>query len=154
MGKPLRRIRGAIGMGLTWGAAWGLAGSVPRWVFGFNADVPFPLVFGILGFIAGVIFSGVLALTEGRLSLDQMSFPRFAVWGATGGILLSALFVRAASLSGAEALAIAPIFALACGISAVGSLALARRAVRRELPDGSGDIAAAELTNKEQRKLL
>ncbi len=154
MGKTLQRIRGAIGMGLTWGAAWGLAGSVPRWVFGFNTDVPFPLVFGVLGFIAGVIFFAVLALTEGRRSLDQMSFPRFAVWGATGGLLLSALFVRAASLSGADALAIAPTLALACGISAVSSLALARRAVRRKLPDGRGDIAAAELTDHETRKLI
>jgi hypothetical protein len=123
-------------------------------VFGFNTDVPFPLVFGVLGFIAGVIFSAVLWLTEGRRSLDQMSFPRFAVWGATGGILLSALFVRFASLGGADALVIAPTLAFACGISAVGSLALARRAERRELRDGLGDIAAAELTKNEQRKLL
>jgi hypothetical protein len=95
----------------------------------------------------------VLALTEGRRSLDQMSFPRFALWGATGGILLSAIFVRLASLGGADALAIVPTLALACGISAVGSLALARRAVRRELPDGRGEIAAAELTRPETRKL-
>jgi hypothetical protein len=112
---------------------------VPRWVFGFNADAPFPLIFGVFGFIAGIIFFGVLALTEGRRSLDQMSAPRFAVWGAAGGLLLSAFFVRAASFSAGEALLIAPTFALACGISAVGSLALARRAVRRELPDGRED---------------
>jgi hypothetical protein len=153
MGKSLQRIRGAIGMGLTWGAAWSVVGMVPRWVFGFNADAPFPLIFGTFGFIAGVIFSGLLAVTEGRRSLDQMSFPRFAVWGATAGLLLSAVFVRAASFGGAEALVIAPTFALACGISAVGSLALARRAERRELPESRGEIAAAELTNKEQRKL-
>jgi hypothetical protein len=42
MRKWLRRIRGAIGMGFTWAAAWFTAGLVPRWVFGVNADVPFP----------------------------------------------------------------------------------------------------------------
>ena len=154
MGKSMRRIRGAIGMGVTWGAAWFVVGMVPRWVFGFNADVPFPLVFGVFGFIAGVIFFALLSLIEGRRSLDQMSFPRFAVWGATGGLLLSALFVRAASFSGEEALLIAPTFALACGISAVGSLALARRAVQRELPDSGGEIGAPKITDNEMRRLI
>ena len=59
MRKWLRRIRGAIGMGFTWGAAWSGAGFVLAVVTGFKADAPFPLVFGVLGFIAGVIFSGV-----------------------------------------------------------------------------------------------
>lgn len=58
MRKWLRRIRGALGMGFTWAAAWFAAGFVPRWVFGVNADLPFPLLFGGLGFIAGVTFSG------------------------------------------------------------------------------------------------
>src|SRR3954466_9127689 len=94
----LRRIRGAIGMGFTWAAAWGAAGLVPRWVFGVDTDAPLPLVFGVLGFTAGVVFSAVLALTERRRSFDQMSLPRFAAWGAIGGLLLSALFAKAASL--------------------------------------------------------
>jgi len=153
MGKWLRRIRGAIGMGITWGVAWGVVGSLPRWLFGFNTDVPFPLVFGVLGFIAGVIFSGLLMLTEGRRGFDQMSLPRFAAWGAVGGFLLSAIFTRAASLGWADALAIAPTFAVASAICASGSLALARRAGMRELPDVRGDTAEAELTDHEKRKL-
>ena len=153
MRKWLGRIRGAIGMGFTWAAAWSAAGLVPRWVFGFNADVPFPLVFGVLGFIAGVIFSGLLMLTEGRRGFDQMRLSRFAAWGAVGGLLLSAIFTRAASLGFGEVLAIAPTFAVACAICASGSLALARREVRRELPDIRGDTAEAELTDYEKRKL-
>jgi hypothetical protein len=154
MRKWLRRIRGAVGMGFTWAAAWFAAGFVPRWVFGFNADVPFPLVFGVLGFIAGVTFSGLLVLTEGRRRFDQMSLPRFAGWGAMGGLLLSALFAKAASLGWGDVLAIAPTFALASAVCASGSLAVARRAVRRELPDIRGDSAEAELTDHEKRKLL
>ena len=149
-----RRIRGGIGMGFTWAAAWAAAGLVPRWVFGFNADVPFPLVFGVLGFIAGVIFSGLLMLSEGRRGFDQMTLSRFAAWGAVGGFLLSAIFTRAASLGWADALAIAPTFAVASAICASGSLALARRAGMRELPDNRGDAAEAKLADHEKRQLL
>jgi len=154
MRNSLRRIRGAIGMGLTWAAAWGAAGTLLAVMTRFQADAPFPLIFGVLGFIAGVIFSATLALTEGRRSFDQMSLPRFAVWGATGGLLLSAVFARGASLDWGDVLVIAPTFAVACAVCASGSLALARRAAPRELPDIRGDIAARELTDHETRKLI
>lgn len=154
MRKWLRGIRGAIGMGFAWAAAWFIAGFVPRWVFGFNGDVPFPLVFGALGFLAGIIFSGLLVLTEGRRRFDQMSLSRFAGWGATSGLLLSALFAKGASLGWGDVLAIASTFALACAVCASGSLAVARRAVRRELPDTREDAAEARLTAHEKRELL
>ena len=154
MRKWLRRIRGAIGMGFTWGAAWSGAGIILAVVTRFRADAPFPLVFGVLGFIAGVIFSALLALTEGGRRLDQMSLPRFAGWGAMGGLLLSALFARAASLGWGDVLAVAPTFALACAVCASGSLAMARRAVTRDLPDSRGETAEAALTDHEKRKLL
>jgi hypothetical protein len=141
-------------MGFTWAAAWSAVGLVPRWVFGFNADVPFPLVFGVLGFMAGVIFSGLLMLTESRRGFDQMTLSRFAAWGAVGGLLLSAIFTKAASLGWADVLAIAPTLAVACAICASGSLALARRAGMRELPDIRGDTAEAELADHEKRQLL
>ena len=154
MRKWLRRIRGAIGMGFTWGAAWAGAGMVLTALTGFKADAPFPLIFGVLGFIAGVIFSAFLALTEGRRRFDQMSLPRFAGWGAAGGLLLAAVFARAASLDLGDVLAIAPTFAVASAVCASGSLALARRGVSRELPDIHGDTAAAELMYHENRTLL
>jgi hypothetical protein len=140
-------------MGFTWAAAWAAAGMVPRWLFGFNTDAPFPLVFGVLGFIAGVIFSGLLMLTEGRRGFDEMRVSRFAAWGAVGGFLLSALFTRAASLGWADALAIAPTFAVAGAICASGSLALARRAGMRELPANRGDTVEAELADHNKRRL-
>lgn len=154
MRKWRRRIRGAIGMGFTWAAAWSAAGFVPRWVFGVNADLPFPLLFGALGFMAGVTFSGLLVLTEGRRRFEQVSRPRFAGWGATSGLLLSALFVRGASLGWGEVLTISATFALAGAVCAAGSLAVARRAVGRALPDGRGATAAAELSGREKRDLL
>jgi hypothetical protein len=48
-------------------------------------------------------------------------------------------------------LAISTMFALASAVSASGSLALAGRAVRRELPDSRGDTAEPELTDYEKR---
>ena len=78
MQKWLRRIRGAIGMGVTWAAALFVVGFVPGWVLGFNSDLPFPILFGALGFIAGVIFSGLLVLTEGRRRFEEMSLPFYS----------------------------------------------------------------------------
>jgi len=151
--KWLRRIRGAIGTGFTWAAAWFAVGFVPRWVFGVNTDLPFPLLFGALGFLAGVTFSGLLVLTEGRRGFHELSLRRFAGWGAVGGMLLSALFVRGTSLSAGAVLAIATMFALASAACAAGSLALARRAVRRDLPDSRGDADDADLADDENRRL-
>lgn len=147
-----RYARGAIGMGFVWAAAWSAAGSVPRWVFGFNADAPFPLIFGALGFLAGVTFSALLALTAGCRTFGQLSLRRFAAWGAVGGLLLAALFARAASLEWKDVLAIAPTFAVACAICASGSLALARRGPKEELSEArDGALASAPTKHEEQR---
>ena len=151
MQKWLRRVGGAIGMGVTWAVVWSAAGAVPRWLFGFNTDAPFPIIFGVLGFIAGITFFAVLALFEKRRELDQMTMPRFAVWGGISGFLLSALFTRMASLAAADAFVIAPTFAVACAACASGSLALARRAEMRELRNG--DVPQSKLTDGEKRKL-
>lgn len=45
MKQRLRRIRGAIGIGLTWAAAWFGAGILLARVPGFFSDVPFALLF-------------------------------------------------------------------------------------------------------------
>lgn len=123
----LRRIRGAIGMGVTWGVAWLAAGLVLLVIVGPNAaDVPFPLFFGLLGFLAGLLFSGVLGLVERRRSFEEMSLPRFAGWGAVGGFLLS---VALSAGLGWDALPLlGSIFAVSGAACAAGSLALARKA--------------------------
>jgi len=141
-------------MGITWAAAWSAVGFVPRWVFGFNSDLPFPFLFGGLGLIAGVTFSGLLVLTEGRRRFDQLSLLRFGGWGAIGGLLLSALFVRGASLGWGEVLGIAATLTVASAGCAVGTLAVARRAGRRALPGDRGDSTATELTEHDERTLL
>lgn len=154
MKKWLRRMRGAIGMGLTWAAAWFGAGLILLLVVGFGAaDVPFPLFFGLLGFLAGATFSGVLGTVEGRRRFEQMSLPRFAGWGALGGLLLSGILVLATGLGG-EFLVLGPVFALAGAGSAAGTLALARRAQERASLDANAEAAQPGLTEDAARELV
>jgi len=158
MKKWGRRIRAAIGMGLTWGAAWFGAGILLARVPGFYSDLPFALLFAPLGFVTGIIFSGILVGIEGRRGFDRTSLARFAGWGAASGLLLSGIFVVGAALRGetlgGEFLVFGPALAMASAVCAAGSLALARRAKRRELRGPSGDPAEAELTEDEKRELL
>jgi hypothetical protein len=134
MKRLLRRVRGALGLGLTWALAWFGAGMVLLLIVGPDAaDVPFPLGFGLLGFLAGVTFSGVLGLVEGRRRFEQMSIPRFAGWGALGGLIFSGVFVAVAGLGGAALAVLAPVFALSSAACAAGSLALARKADEPDL---------------------
>jgi hypothetical protein len=140
-------------MGLTWAVAWFGAGLILLLIVGVGAaDVPFPLFFALLGFLAGVTFSGVLGIVEGRRRFDQMSLPRFAAWGALGGLLLSGFFAWAAGLRG-EFLVLGPVFALSGAGCAAGSLALARRAEDREFLDASADVGEAGLAEDEAREL-
>ena len=155
-----QRIRGALGMGLTWAIAWGGVGTLVAIGFvlktGHRPDAPFPLIFGVFGFVAGLIFSGVLRLVEGRRRFDQMSLPRFAAWGAAGGFLLSASFVLAVALGGdptflRNLVVVGPVFALAGAVSAAGSLALARRAQGPTLLEPSMDAGDVGLSGGETR---
>ena len=136
-----RRIRGAIGIGLTWAVAGGAAGAIISLGFvmrtGSRPDAPFPIMLGALGFIAGVLFSAVLTMIEGRRRFDQMSLPRFAAGGAVVGFALSAIFFLAISRGDPAFLQyfmfVGPVVALAAAGCAAGSLALARRGQEREL---------------------
>jgi hypothetical protein len=151
MNKWRRRIRGAIGMGLTWAAAWFGVGMIMLvGIFmatgSTGADVPYPLGFGAFGFVAGVTFSGVLGLVEGRRPFDQMSLPRFAGWGAAGGFFLSAIFVSVVALVEDPAfiqnlMVLGPVFSVAGAGSATGVLVLARRAEDREMLEAGEDVA-------------
>jgi hypothetical protein len=158
MNRLARRIRGAIGMGLIWGAAGSGVGFLLARLSSLNPDLPFPLLFAPLGFIVGIIFSAILVAIEGRRGFDRMSLSRFAGWGALSGLLLSGIFVVGAALRGAplwgEFLLFGPALAIAGAVSAAGSLALARRAERRALPGPSGDPVEGELTEGEKRELL
>lgn len=130
----LRRLRGAIGFGLTWTAAWSGAGLLLARVPGFHSDLPFALLFAPLGFVTGVMFSGILVAVGRLRKFDRVSRLRVAGSGAVSGLLLSGIIVVAAALRGEsvweEFLLFGPALALSSAVSAVGSLALARRTQR------------------------
>ena len=138
-----RRILGAIGTGLAWGAAYaGGAGGLVARVPGIDSDLPFPLLFAPFGFVTGVIFSGVLAVVEARRRLDRMSLWGFAGWGAVSGLLL-AVYVTVLRGEAFEVLVFGPVLALAGAACAAGSLTVARRSERAALPGPSGGPTAA-----------
>jgi hypothetical protein len=159
MNRWLKRIRGTIGMGLTWGFAWALAGLgigaasillpfLPWDAFFEVFDAPLPAL-AIPGFIAGAFFSIVLGIAGRRHRFEELSLPRFAAWGALGGLLLL-LFpfaLVALGLASTEGSSVSPWRAIAVmsgpfivlsAASAAGSLMLARISERRELADAEG----------------
>jgi len=142
MKRWLKRLRGAVGMGLTWAAAWFGFGAI-LWPFFGPTVVEVALSFAVTGLIGGAIFSLALGIAEGRRRFDEMSLPSFAVLGAVGGLFISLLFVWGFF-----------IFPLLGAGSAAGSLALARRADDRELLEHGADVADIGLTEEEKRELL
>jgi hypothetical protein len=147
----LRRIRGAVGMGLTWAAGWAVFGiligvtsrvfpDLPFWDAFFRVfDAPLPAL-AVPGFFGGALFSVVLGVAGRNRRFHELSLPRFTGWGATGGLLLSLVPAAMVSIGLATfndgtmlglwqltAVISVPLTVLS-GASAAGSLLLARRA--------------------------
>jgi hypothetical protein len=74
-----------------------------------------------------------------------MSLPRFAAWGAIGGLLLSGVFALAAGPGGL--LVLGPVFALSGAACAAGSLALARGAEDREFLDAGTGAGSSSVSS-------
>lgn len=159
MRKWLRRIRGAIGMGLTWAAGWAPIGAVvgvalyeilPASPIGLASVVILnATTFAALGLIGGTVFGAVLRLAEGHHRFEQLSLPRFASWGAVGGVLLGGVAV-ATGLWGAG---FGPLGAcmigaatLMGGVSATGTLVIARKAQGQGLLQTDTKLAVEGLT--------
>lgn len=153
--KWLRRIRGAIGMGLVWavgGAGIGmfielLANVLPGgFPLASRVDI-WPVVLAIAGFLCGGVFSVVLGIAARRRSIGELSVPKFAAWGAFAGLLLGGFLVLAV---GADVAFIA-ITTAGSAIGAAGSLALARMGVERPLLDRGGNLDRLGSSEHEER---
>lgn len=149
MSRWLARIRGALGMGVTWGVGWALVGvliglstllGVPIGWFIEVFDAPLPAL-AVPGFFSGAVFSVVLGIAGRRRRFDELSLPRFTMWGALGGLLLSSGPVMVATAGGTLGAASAAVavgtITLLSAASASGSLALARMTDDRELLDAA-----------------
>lgn len=163
MTKWLRRIRGAIGMGLTWAIGGALLGLMIEMFVdptGAIADV-WIAVLAYPAFLGGVAFSAVLGIAGRRRRFDELSMPRFAAWGALSGVVVS--LIPAALVATGLASAAVPVWkitgalvgplSLGCALAASGSLALARMAENRQLTarEHPGDVG---LTEDEEKELL
>ena len=153
-------------MGLTWAAGWmpiGALFGLALAVFNLNPagglfEWAWTLakIFGTLGFFGGSIFSAVLRLAEGSRQFDELSLPRVATWGGVGGLLLGGFGL---ALNGglnlmAFDVVVVSVTTLLGVASAVGTLALARRAEGEPLLTASSDIEEVGLTEQETKHLL
>ena len=106
----LRLIRGAFGMGLAWAIAWGSAGLLLEVIWELIPGFPLRSLVGYLaeavtipGFLAGVIFYGVLRVAAGRRGFDELSLPRCAACGALSGLLVGVSLISAGLVSTSSA---------------------------------------------------
>ena len=118
LGSWLRRLRGALGMAVTWGIAW----AVPALLVGVPAWI-------LAGMIAGAGFSVALGIAESRSGLDQLTPKRVAIWGAVGTVGASLVAMPLFLMISGGALKVLPFLGvvgvLGAG-SAAGTLAIAR----------------------------
>ena len=148
-----RRIRGALGMGLTWAVCWGVFGFLIGasslllpflpWEIFFNVfDAPLPAL-AIPGFFGGVIFSIVLGVLGRDRKFHELSLQKVAAWGAGGGLLLCLIPLTLAFGESGGVFRLLPAlaviggpFALLGAASASGTLLVARRAEGNTLREG------------------
>jgi hypothetical protein len=163
--KWVKRLRGAVGMGLTWAAGWAAFGiligvtskllpGLPWWDAFFAVfDAPLP-AFAVPGFVGGAIFSVVLGVAGRHRRFHELSLRRFTAWGALGGLMLSLVpatlvavglgtprggWVGLWQFTGAI---IGPLTILSAA-SAAGSLMLARKAEDARSLDAARDVVDA-----------
>jgi hypothetical protein len=143
----LRRIRGALGVATLWGVTWGLGGAAfitwrlwssfprnrfPRQLWALHLlpriAVEAFAIFAVVGAVAGVAFSLVLAAAERRRTVDSLSVARASVWGAVAGL---AMTLGVVALGHPPLRVVSVLGAVLTGVgalSAATTMSLARRA--------------------------
>ena len=155
MKKWLRRILGAVGMGLTWAAGWALVGVLIELFIdpmGSLVDI-WVSALAIPGFLGSAVFSAVLRIAEGRRRFDELSLSRFGAWGAVAGLLLGVLPFAVGSPNSELPLWLLGVviigpMTLLSAVSAVGSALLFRYAGREQTPAGAGPEGAASIVSE------
>ena len=164
----LRRIRGILGMGVTWGVAGALAGMAIELINGIWSNPlgsmmdMWPVALGLPGFLAGITFSAVLGVVARSRRFEELSLSKFALLGGIGGLVMGLLPAALTTLglvpAGFNLWPVTPAifvpFTLVGAIVASGTLTLARLTEDRELLQAGEGVADVELTTEETRDLL
>lgn len=153
MKSLLRKLRGIVGTGVTWAAAWSVAGTLLQaglHLFGLTRPpdlVAAPVMWGLMGFYGGSAFGALLSLAEGRKTVEKLRIGRVAIWGLIAGLAIPVVYeLLRGDLHGLslvtyafESLIVAPLSAISAG----GMTAVAQRASRRQLGSGEGAAVVA-----------
>ncbi len=100
MREVLRKLRGVVGMGVTWGAVWAALGAAlglvaavvsPEHLDGGEGPLLFARVLGTAGFISGAGFALMLSFLERGRTIRDISMRRVALWGTLGGAVIPLL---------------------------------------------------------------
>ena len=130
-----RRLRGLLGTAMAWGLSW-FGAATAFFTIKSLGVVPFSMVLfsalgvGAAGFLAGGGFSVVLALTERKRSLGELSYGRIALWGALGSLLVGSPILL--ELGGSEAMLALGLLGILGAASSAGTLAIAKTADENE----------------------
>lgn len=105
----LQRLRGALGIGVTWGVLWAGIGFALVLTIGlFDPEDIGPgegpgraaAIMGALGFLSGLAFAGLFSLAERRRTIRELSLGRVAVCCVLGGIAIPCCSARTAAWDG------------------------------------------------------
>ena len=130
-----RRLRGMLGMGITWAVGWAiimfLIGNIIQVVDPDSIDPGeepwrLALMVSVVGFISGSVFAMIFSSAERRKRIRDLSVLRSTLWGALGGAALPLL----TTMPDTVLFNTVPLGA----IFAASTVAIARRAALRE-PD-------------------
>ena len=146
-GDSFRRLRGALGNALVWGAGWSAAAfavMVTMRLAGAMSDASWlqmfalAVKFGVIGTIAGGAFSAVIGLVYRGRRLSEINWIRFALGGAVVTGVFVPLFLQTMNLLSGDGLVPwalvtddAVLTAVFGGVAAACSLRLAQWADAR-----------------------
>ena len=139
MNAFLRKVRGALGIAATWGAAWAVIGAGLSVITGIvdpasidpgEGPLRIGAIFGAIGGISGFTFGLVMSFAERRRSIADLSIGRAALWGVLGAAALPLLTTMNNNLL----IMVCPLGAA----FAAASVAIARRGSPRLESDSDG----------------
>lgn len=137
----LRRLRGIIGMAVTWAVAGAGLLTGLGLVLGAGVSGVMATLGAFMGFLSGGAFGVMLSIVERRKRLEDLSLWRMALWGGFGGFVMAGgltLIYGRGLLWG-----FMTTIAVTGAVISTGTVAIARRADRKLL-EGDDDLPALE----------